>query len=90
MANSATGRKTDIGPPHYQKFLPPIIQKNYGQWKSHEIPRPGVLVHLAESGDKLYTVRAGTPRLLSIQSICTESRSNWVGWRGLGRGPLLW
>jgi sulfite reductase beta subunit len=69
MANSATGRKTDIGPPHYQKFLPPIIQKNYGQWKSHEIPRPGVLVHLAESGDKLYTVRAGTPRLLSIQSI---------------------
>ena len=69
MANSATERKTDIGPPHYQKFLPPIIQKNYGQWKSHEIPKPGVLVHLAESGDKLYTVRAGTSRLLSIQSI---------------------
>jgi sulfite reductase beta subunit len=28
-----------------------------------------VLVHVAESGDKLYSVRAGTPRLLSIQTI---------------------
>ena len=26
-------RITDIGPPHYGKFLPPIIQRNYGQWK---------------------------------------------------------
>ncbi len=63
------GRKTDIGPPHYEQFLPPIIKANYGKWKYHTIPEPGVLVHVGESGDKLFTVRAGTPRLLSIQSI---------------------
>jgi len=62
-------RKTDIGPPHYEKFLPPIIKKNYGTWKYHEQIRPGVLVHVAESGDKLYSVRAASPRLLSIQKI---------------------
>ncbi len=62
-------RKTDIGPPHYKQFLPPIIQKNYGKWAYHEIPEPGVMVHVAESGDKLYTVRAGTPRLLAIETI---------------------
>jgi sulfite reductase beta subunit len=62
-------RKTDIGPPHYEKFLPPIVKKNYGKWAYHENPEPGVLVHVAESGDKLYTVRAGTPRLLSIKTI---------------------
>ena len=39
-----TKRKTDIGPPHYEKFLPPIIRENYGKWKFHEIPRPGVVV----------------------------------------------
>ncbi|UCG32722.1 MAG: hypothetical protein JSU68_13780, partial [Phycisphaerales bacterium] len=62
-------RKTDIGPPNYEKFLPPIIKKNYGKWKYHEILKPGVMVHVAESGDKLYTVRAGSPRLLGIRKI---------------------
>jgi sulfite reductase beta subunit len=66
---SATKRVTDIGPPHYEKFLPPVIKKNYGKWAYHEIPRPGVMVHVAESGDRLYTVRAATPRLLNIASI---------------------
>ena len=66
---SASPRKTDIGPPHYEKFLPPVIKKNYGKWKYHEILKPGVMVHVGESGDKLYTVRAASPRLLSIQTI---------------------
>ena len=33
-------RKTDIGPPKYDKFLPPIVKKNYGKWAYHEIPEP--------------------------------------------------
>jgi len=62
-------RQTDIGPPHYKKFLPPIIQKNYGAWKYHEIVKPGVMVHVAESGDELYTVRVASPRLISTDFI---------------------
>lgn len=62
-------RKTDIGPPHFGQFLPPVIKENYGKWKDHENPRPGVLVHISESGAKLYTVRAATPRLASVHSI---------------------
>ena len=65
--------KTDIGPPDYKKFLPPVIQKNYGKWKYHEILKPGVLKHVAESGEELYSVRAGSARLLStdhIREIC--------------------
>jgi sulfite reductase beta subunit len=62
-------RRTDIGPPHYEQFLPPVIKKNYGKWVDHENPKPGVLVHIAESGDKLYTVRAATPRLASIHTL---------------------
>jgi len=68
MAETAK-RVTDIGPPHYEQFLPPIIKKNYGKWKYHEYGRPGVLIHTAESGDKLYSVRAATPRLASVKSI---------------------
>ncbi len=33
----AKKRLTDIGPPDYNKFLPPVIKANYGQWKYHEI-----------------------------------------------------
>ncbi len=60
---------TDIGPPDYRTMLPEVIKKNYGQWKYHEILKPGFLKHVAESGDAIYTVRAGSPRLLSVDTI---------------------
>ncbi len=69
MAVDMSERRTDYGPPHYEQFLPPIIKENYGKWKYHEILKPGVMVHVAEGGDKLFTVRAGSPRLLSINKI---------------------
>ena len=69
MATALEERKTDIGPPHYEKFLPPIIKDNYGKWRHHEILKPGVMVHVGQTGDKLFTVRAGSPRLLSVQRI---------------------
>ncbi len=69
MAEDQSKRITDIGPPHYSKFLPPVIKENYGKWKYHEIPRAGVLMHESESGDKLYSVRAGSPRLVSTKKM---------------------
>ena len=65
----ATQRVTDIGPPHYEKFIPPIIKDNYGTWKYHEVLKPGVMVHVGQTGDKLFTVRAAAARLLGIRKI---------------------
>lgn len=62
-------RKTDIGPPHYEQFLHPVVKANYGKWKYHENQKPGVLMHVSETGDKLYTVRAASARLISIELI---------------------
>ncbi len=62
-------RLTDIGPPDYKQFLPPIITENYGKWKYHEVLKPGVMVHVSESGAELYTVRSASGRLLSIDKI---------------------
>ena len=58
-------RITDIGPRNFKEFYPPVIAKNKGKWLYHEILKPGVLVHVAESGDKIYTVRVGGARLMS-------------------------
>jgi sulfite reductase beta subunit len=62
-------RITDIGPRHYEDFYPPVIKANKGKWLYHEILEPGVLVHVAESGDEVYTVRAGGARLMSVTLI---------------------
>jgi dissimilatory sulfite reductase beta subunit len=62
-------RITDIGPRYFKEFLPPYIEKNYGKWLYHEILEPGVLVHVAESGDEVYTVRVGAARLISVMHI---------------------
>lgn len=66
-------RITDIGPLKYDKFYPAVIAKNKGKWLYHEYIKPGVLVHVAESGDEVYTVRCGGARLMStvhIREIC--------------------
>ncbi len=63
----------DQGAPDYTKCLHPAMARNYGKWVEHERIRPGVLVYTAESGEKLYTVRAGSPRTMSpttVRKIC--------------------
>jgi dissimilatory sulfite reductase beta subunit len=62
-------RITDIGPKHYEQFLPPVLKNNYGKWLYHEILEPGILMHKAESGDEVYTIRCGSPRLMGVQTI---------------------
>ncbi len=62
-------RITDLGPRHFWQYFPPIIQKNYGKWLYHEILESGVLVHVSETGDKVYTIRCGGCRFMTVQNI---------------------
>ena len=71
--NPMVDRITDIGPPHYEQFFPPVIKENYGKWVYHEILEPGILVHKSETGAEVFTVRCGGTRLMStlhIREIC--------------------
>ncbi|MEE4240798.1 MAG: dissimilatory-type sulfite reductase subunit beta [Desulfopila sp.] len=63
------GRISDLGPPHYEQFFPPVIKANKGKWLYHEIVKPGVLMHKSETGDEVYSVRVGSPRLVSVEYI---------------------
>ncbi len=70
---SGTKRITDVGPHDYHDFLHPVIKNNYGKWKYHEILSPAHMVHVSEAGDKIYSVRVGSPRLVSgffIRDLC--------------------
>jgi sulfite reductase beta subunit len=45
------------------------MARNYGRWQDHEIVSPGVLKHVSESGEALFSVRAGSPRMLSVNKV---------------------
>lgn len=68
---SAMRAAIESGVPDNQPFLHPLMRKNYGRWRWHDRPRPGVLHHVAEGGDEIWTVRAGTQRQLDVHAIRT-------------------
>ena len=57
------------GVPDPFQYMHPIMKKNYGNWDWHDRPRPGVLHHVAKSGDEVWTVRAGTQRQMDVGTI---------------------
>ena len=76
-------RISDIGPREFTEFLPPVIKDNFGKWLYHEILEPGVLMHKAESGDEVYTVRVGSARLMTvtlIREICDVADKHCDGY----------
>ena len=71
MSQAAPRMPDECGVPPLDQFLHPLLKKNYGQWAWHDRPRPGVLHHVAHSGDHVWTVRAGTQRQMDVYTIRT-------------------
>jgi sulfite reductase beta subunit len=59
----------ESGVPDNRPYLHPALLKNYGNWRYHDRPRPGVLHHVAHSGDEVWSVRAGTQRQMDVYTI---------------------
>ena len=59
----------ETGVPSATPFMHPIMKENYGKWKFHDRPRPGVLHHVAKSGDEIWSVRCGTQRQMDLYLI---------------------
>ena len=72
MNEKVTPRTADeVGVPDHFQYMHPVMEKNHGKWAYHDRPRPGVLRHVAKSGDVIYTVRAGTQRQMDVFTIRT-------------------
>lgn len=56
----------ESGCPDGFQYMHPTMRRNFGMWDYHEDTQPGVMVHIAKNGDKLYTVKAGTQRILDV------------------------
>ena len=70
MSEQALPRRPDeTGVPDPFPYMHPTLKANYGNWAWHDRPRPGVLHHVAHSGDEVWTVRAGTQRQMDLGTI---------------------
>jgi sulfite reductase beta subunit len=69
MTQAQPRRADECGVPDSKKFLHPKLAANYGNWKTHDRPRPGVLHHVAKTGDEVWSVRAGTQRQMDVYTI---------------------
>ena len=69
MTQAQPRRADECGVPDSKKFLHPKLAANYGNWKTHDRPRPGVLHHVAKTGDEVWSVRAGTQRQMDVSTI---------------------
>ena len=59
----------ECGVPDPMPLMHPMMSENYGKWSWHDRPRPGVLHHVAKSGDAIWTVKAGTQRQMDLGTI---------------------
>ena len=59
----------ESGVPDPFPYMHPVLRRNYGQWQWHDRPRPGVLHHVAASGEAVWTVKAGTQRQLDVFTV---------------------
>ena len=62
-------RPIESGVPDSKQFMHPALVKNYGKWAWHDRPQPGVLRHVAENGEAVFTVKAGTQRQMDVFTI---------------------
>ena len=44
----------ESGVPDNRQYMHPALLKNYGNWRYHDRPRPGVLRHVSRSGDEVW------------------------------------
>ena len=59
----------ESGVPDPFPLMHPVMKENYGRWAWHDRPRPGVLRHVADTGDEVWTVKAGTQRQMDVYTI---------------------
>ena len=68
-AKEAPRMPIECGVPDPMPLMHPTMRENYGKWDWHDRPRPGVLHHVAKSGDEIWTVKAGTQRQMDLHTI---------------------
>ena len=66
MSKPVMREAIESGSPDGFQYMHPTMRRNFGLWDYHEDVQPGVMVHVGKYGDKIWTVKAGTQRILDV------------------------
>jgi len=61
MSSPKAARLQKVFPVDLEKFLPERVLKNYGKWVERRFHGSGIIEHISETGDRIFTVKVGMP-----------------------------
>ena len=74
MAMADMREPIESGCPDGFQYMHPTMRKNFGQWKYHDDPQPGVLRHVAFSGDQPHQYVVVEKLLVQEKGVPLETR----------------
>jgi len=61
MSDPVAARLKKKLPVPYTEWLPEKVLKNYGRWVDRKFHGSGIIEHISETGDRIFTIKVGTP-----------------------------
>ncbi|MFB6470568.1 MAG: dissimilatory-type sulfite reductase subunit beta [Vulcanisaeta sp. AZ3] len=84
MADPKAARLRKVFPVDLDKFLPDIIRRNYGKWVDRKFHGNGIIEHISETGERVFTVKAAMPPNARLSADTLEKFADIADKLGVG------
>ncbi|MEM4964554.1 MAG: dissimilatory-type sulfite reductase subunit beta, partial [Pyrobaculum sp.] len=71
-------------PNDIEKFLPDIIKRNYGKWVERKFHGQGIIEHISETGERVFTIKVALPPNARVSADTLEKFANIADEYGVG------
>jgi len=73
-----------IFPVDVEKYLPDIIKRNYGKWVDRKFHGNGIIEHISETGERVFTVKVALPPNARVSADTLEKFADIADKYGVG------
>ncbi len=84
MTSPKAARLQKVFPVELEKFLPEKVLKNYGKWVDRKYHGYGIIEHISETGDRVFTVKVSMPPNARISADTLEKFADVADKLGIG------
>ena len=83
-ADPRTARLQKVFPVDLNKFLPEIVLRNYGRWVDRKFHGYGIIEHISETGERVFTVKIAMPPNARLSADTLEQFADIADKLGVG------
>ncbi|MFN7105403.1 MAG: dissimilatory-type sulfite reductase subunit beta [Pyrobaculum sp.] len=84
MTSPKAARLQKVFPVDLEKFLPEKVLKNYGKWVDRKFHGYGIIEHISETGDRIFTVKIAMPPNARLSADTLEQFADIADKLGIG------